>query len=171
MEEVQLVDALMELPLFEDLDFKQISNIYQACEERKIEPGTLLCQPLTIDDRLLILVEGTLRLESADSVKLADLTAFRIIGEMGVLTGQAHASRVVAEEPAIVLELEGAKLEQLLDEDRETGGQMLTNLCKLLYSRVHNMNEDIETLREQVDQFRNRLQIVAPDDPLLGPPE
>ena len=168
MEEVQLVDALMELPLFEDLDFTQISNIHQACSERKIESGTLLCQPLTIDDRLLILVEGTLRLESADGVKLADLKAFRIIGEMGVLTGQTRTSRVVAEEPAIVLELEGAKLEQLVDEDPETGSQMLANLCKLLYSRVHNMNDDIEALQELVDRLRNRLQTLSPDDPLLA---
>ena len=29
------------------------------------------------------------------------------------------------------------------------------------------MNEDIEGLQEQIDCFRNRLQELAPDDPLL----
>ena len=65
MEEVELVNALMKLSLFEGLDFNQISNIHQACNQRNVEPGTVLCEPLTIDERLLIFVDGKLRLESA----------------------------------------------------------------------------------------------------------
>ena len=155
MDEQQMVGTLMKLSLFEGLDFNQIANIRQACNQREVEPGTVLCEPLTIDERLLIFVDGKLRLESADGVKLAEVTEIRVIGEMGVLTGQSRTSRVVAEEPSSVLELEAAELEKLIDAEPELGNQMLVNLCKLLYARVHDMNEDIVTLREEVDRLRS----------------
>ncbi len=139
--------------MFEGLDFNQISNIHQACNQRNVEPGTVLCEPLTIDERLLIFVDGKLRLESADGVELAEVTEIRVIGEMGVLTGQSRTSRVVAEDRSSVLELKAAQLEKLIDAEPELGHKMLLNLCKLLYARVHDMNEDIVKLREQVDRL------------------
>ena len=145
----------MQLSLFEGLDFNQISNINRACTQREVEPGTVLCEPLTIDERLLIFVDGKLRLESADGVKLAEVTEIRVIGEMGVLTGQSRSSRVVAEEPSSVLELEAAELEKLVDDEPELGHQMLVNLCKLLYARVHDMNEDLAALQEEVNRLRS----------------
>ena len=74
MDEVQLVQTLMGTPLFEDLDVGQVGTILRACKQREVQPGSILCEPLTIDEHLLIFLRGKLRLESAEGLKLAEVT-------------------------------------------------------------------------------------------------
>ena len=167
MDEVELVKTLMGVPLFEDLDVGQVGTILRACKQREVQPGDILCEPLTIDERLLIFLRGKLRLESSEGLKLAEVTQARVLGEMGVFTGQPRLSRVWAEEASTVLELDRAQLAELIEADLELGNQLLHSLVKVLYSRTHHMNEDIVALRGQIDRLRQRLAELAPDDPLL----
>ena len=85
LDEARLVKILLDIPLFDDLDYTQISSIIQACTQREVQPGEVLCESRTIDQRLIVLLEGRLRLESAEGGNLAELTPVRLIGEMGVL--------------------------------------------------------------------------------------
>ena len=167
MDEVRLVKILLEIQLFEDLDYSQISSILKACNQREVQPGEGLCEARTIDQSLFVLLQGKLRLESADGKKLAEMMPVRVIGEMGVLTGQTRSSRVVAERASIVLDLDAGTLEELLEEDPQMANHVLVSLIKLLYTRTHDMNDEIEVLHEQVDLLRKRLSEVVPDDPVL----
>ena len=167
MDEVGLVNALMMVPLFEGVDYDQISSILQISKQRELEPGTVLCEAFTIDKRLVIFLQGKLRLESSEGVLLAEVSSVRVVGEMGVLTGQSRSSRVVAEEASTVLELEAADLGDLFEAEPDVANKMMVNLVKLLYARVHDANQDIHTLRDEVDRLRNRLGELAPDDPLV----
>ena len=168
MDEVQLVKVLLDTPLFEDLDYTQVTSIIEACERREVQPGEVLCETRTIDERLLILIDGKLRLESAEGGKLSEMTPVRIIGEMGVFTGQTRSSRVVAEEASTVLDLDAADLEELLDGDPHMGHHMMASLIKLQYSRLHEVNEEMEVLNQQTSRLKQRLEELAPDDPLLA---
>ena len=168
MDEVQLVKILLDIPLFEGLDFSRISSIIEVCNQREIQPGEVLCEARTIDQSLIILLQGKLRLESADGKKLAEMVPVRVIGEMGVLTGQTRSSRVVGGDTAVVLELDAGDLEGLLEEDPQMANHMLVSLIKLLYRRTHDMNQEIEVLHEQVGLLRGRLEELAPDDPILA---
>ena len=168
MNEVALVKTLLEIPLFEDLEIKQISAILSVCKQREVSSGSVLCKPLTIDEQLLIFLQGRLRLESAEGDKLAEVTQVRVLGEMGVFTGQPRLSRVLAEEASVVLELEKADLVELIEDDMELGNQLLHSLVKLLYARTHNMNEDIVALGGRIERLQQRLAELAPDDPLLS---
>ena len=167
MDEEGLINALMTVPLFEGLDYDQISRILQLSKQREFEPGTVLCEALTVDKRLVIFLQGKLRLESAEGVPLAEVSSVRVIGEMGVLTGQTRSSRVVAVEASTVLELEAADLDDLFEAEPDMANKMLVNLITILYARVHDANQDIEMLRDEVDRLRNRLGELAPDDPLV----
>ena len=120
-----------------------------------------------MDENLCVFLEGKLRIESADGVTLSDVTKVRVLGEMGVLTGQARSSRVVAENSTTILELTSDALHSLVEEDPEIAQRMLTNLCTVLYSRMHNVNREMVELRTERDALRQRLNEVAPDDPLL----
>ena len=95
----------MNIPLFEDLDYKRLSSILEASRQRTAEPGEVLCESRTIDERLTLLLHGRLRLESAEGSNLAEMTPIRVIGEMWVFTGQTRSSRVVVQEPSNILEL------------------------------------------------------------------
>lgn len=170
MNEVELINMLPEIPLFGGLDSTQLSKIINACERQEVQPGSILCHSQTIDERLFILLTGKLRLESSGGVKLAEITPLRVLGEMGVFTEQPRSSRVVVEETSTVLELKKVDIEKLAKEEPEMEFSLLINLLRLLYDRTHEMNKEIESLRTQVHLFRQRLDELAPDDPLLVDP-
>ena len=167
-DEVRLVKILLDMPLFEDLDYTQVSTLLQTCKRLDVEPGEVLCEPRTIDERLLLLLDGKLRLESAEGERLSEMVPVRVIGEMGVFTGQIRGSRVVAQTSATVLALEAADLDSVLAEDPQLGSHMMVSLIKMLYTRVHEMNDDMVVVTSMRDRLRERLEEVAPGDPLLG---
>ena len=171
MDEVRLVKVLLDIPLFDDLDYTQISSIIGVCTRREAQPGEVLCEPRTVDHRLTVLLTGRVRLESAGGGKLADLMPVRLIGEMGVFTGLSRSSRVVVEEPAQVLELDADDLGGLVEEDPKLGNHMFASLVKLLYTRLHDINDDVEDLQARVARLSGRLEEVSPGDPLLSDPD
>ncbi len=103
MDDLLVTKDLMNLALFNGIEYQQIEQLREAAQRLDLEPGVTLCIPLTVDEDLYLLLGGRLRLESAEGAKLADLEPVRIIGEMGVLTGPSRSSRVVVEETADVL--------------------------------------------------------------------
>ena len=168
MDDLLVTKDLMNLALFNGIEYQQIEQLREAAQRLDLEPGVTLCNPLSVDEDLYLLLGGRLRLESADGAKLADLEPVRIIGEMGVLTGLSRSSRVVVEEKADVLAISRALLQDLAENDPDVGARLLINLCKTLYERVFGMNGDIEKLHQRVDALATRLKELAPDDPLLS---
>lgn len=170
-DETELIGALMGLPIFADLDYADIEKLLNACERYDVEVDAVLCEPDTIDESLTIFLNGKLRLETREGDKLADVTKMRVIGEMGVFTGQPRSSRVLAEELSDVLILQGASLQELAEENPDLSMHILANLLKVLYERTHETNRHIQGLQEKLDQFTQRLTELAPDDPLLADTE
>lgn len=167
MDGMQLTRELLRVPLFEDLEIDQATKLVATSTSREVSAGTVLCESNTVDESLLILVEGVLSLESAEGTELAEISPPRVLGEMGVLTLQPRSSRVVCRQAASVLELSRDSLEDLVEADPDIEHRLLMSLLRLLYDRIHTMNDDIEGLRHGANELRERLQEVAPDDPLL----
>ena len=165
--ESRLAQVLLDISLFDDLDHNQIHSIIEICNQRLTNPGEVLCESKTVDEQLVVLLDGSLRLESIDGKLLGEMTPVRVIGEMGVFTGQTRSSRVIAEGEAAILELQADDLQDLLEDDPQLGHHMLASLIKMLYTRVHDVNEEVEVLHEQVSLLKDRLQELAPDDPVL----
>ena len=168
--DVELAHRLLGLPLFCDMDLHHVNRLLEFSSKRELAVGEVLCQPKTIDDRLIVLIEGKLRLESDEGDKLAELGPPRVVGAMGVLTGQTRKTRVVAEEASVVFELETGRLQSLLEDEPDIIGYMQVSLIKDLYERIGGMNGDIKKLQDQTRRLRSRLSEVAPGDPLLAEP-
>ena len=165
--DVKLVKTLLDISLFEDLDYTQVQAIIDVITRETVEPGEVLSEPRTIDERLLILLDGRLRLESAAGDLLDYQLPVRVLGEMGVFTGQIRSTRCVVEDTADILILPAEALAEMLEEDPQMGNHMLANLIKLLYGRVYDMNQEMEHLNSTVNQLRERVQELQPGDPLL----
>jgi len=162
-----LVKKLLDVPLFEALDYTQIGAMLDIAETLRPKPGTVLCESRSVDERLLILLDGTLRLESASGEYLDDMEGLRVIGEMGVFTGQLRSSRVVAREGARLLAIPAVELEALLEEDGQFAHHMFSSLIKLLYTRLHDINSEVIDLHDKVDKLKSRVSALSPEDPLL----
>ena len=120
-----------------------------------------------MDDKLIILLEGTVRLESATGEYLDTMSPLRVIGEMGVFTGQLRSSRVVANAGAHLLAIPADELDNLLDEDGQFAHHLFGSLIKLLYTRLHDINSEVAELHNKVDQLKGRISSLSPNDPIL----
>ena len=163
-----LVKTLLDIPLFEDLDYTQIGELIDIGTVETPSAGQVLCESRTIDEKLVILLEGQLYLESAEGDFLDDLHAVRVIGEMGVFTGQVRSSRVLGTPGAKVMLIPAVELEGLLEEDPQLAHHLFSSLIKLLYTRLHDVNNDMAVLRNRSELLRGRLEEVSPDDPLIA---
>ena len=70
-------------------------------------------------------------------------------------------------EEATLLELDAVELQELLEEDPQMGNHMLASLIKLLYSRVHDANDQTTGLRYEVDRLKARVEELSPGDSVL----
>lgn len=163
-----LVKTLLDVPLFEDLDYTQIGAMIEIATLDVPKPGDVVCKSRTVDENLLVLLEGTLRLESASGQYLDSLYPVRVLGEMGVFTGQVRSSRVLAEEGTRLMVIPALGLQELLEEDAQFANHLLSSLIKLLYSRLHDVNDEMQHLHEKVDRLKDRVNELSPDDPLIA---
>ena len=166
-DDVELVQQMMSVPLFEDLDIEQVRRIYDVCDIVEFEEGAVLCESETIDEAVYIFISGRLGIQSASGETFTEVTSTRAIGEMGVFIGQPRQSQVVALVTSTVLELPGLELQKLIDADPEMGYQLLLSLVKVLYTRTSHANADFAALQQRYESLRQRLTELAPDDPLL----
>ena len=167
LDEVKLVKTLLDIPLFEDLDYKQVQDIMKISTHRVAEPGEVLCEPRTIDDSLTVLITGRLRLETGGGEFLDHQHPVRVIGEMGVFTGQIRSTQVTVDEPSEVLIIDSVQLDEMLEEDPQMGNHLLANLIKLLYGRIYEVNQEMERLRDTSQRLKNRLKEIQPEDPIF----
>lgn len=58
-------------------------------------------------------------------------------------------------------------MEELLEEDPRIGNHMLASLIKLLYTRMHDINDEMEGLQEQVARLCQRVEELSPQDAIL----
>ncbi len=147
MDQVEIIGALQSIPLFVDLDYQQISTLYEAGSILQVEADEVLCEAETIDEHLLVFLAGEARIESADGEVVAIIDEVRTIGEMGVFTGQARSTYVVATQPSTVLVLAADVWSELLENDPDVGLKIQSGLIKILYARIHDMNETLQSLR------------------------
>jgi CRP-like cAMP-binding protein len=163
-----LVKKLLDVPLFEALDYTQIGAMLDIADMLSPEAGVVLCESRSVDERLLILLEGSLRLESAQGEFVDNLEPVRVIGEMGVFTGQTRSSRVVSREGAQIVAIPAIELEELLEEDGQFAHHLFSSLIKLLYTRLHDINGEVVDLHDKVAKLKKRVTELSPGDPLLS---
>ena len=152
LDEVQIIGALQSIHLFAEMDYEHIATVFKAGQVESVQPGTVLCEAMTIDERLIVFLQGAMRLETAEGEKIDTIEPVRVIGEMGVFTGQPRSTRVVAAEECAVMFLGQEVWAEIFESDPDVGIRMQTGLIKDLYTRIHHMNAELQKAREAQQQ-------------------
>ena len=91
--------ALRAVPMFSSVDNARLKLIALASDRLSFEPSQILFRQGDRSDSAYILMEGTVDIVlelSTGPLQLASLSAYSIVGEMGVITGAARSATVVA---------------------------------------------------------------------------
>jgi small-conductance mechanosensitive channel/CRP-like cAMP-binding protein len=113
---------LSELVLFECLSEQQIGALADRLEPRRLESGEVLFEQGATDASLYILASGVIeftRREEAVSETIGCIGAGEYVGEIGLLTGAAHAATATTRTYCQVYRLPNDALTPLLEQNKE----------------------------------------------------
>jgi CRP-like cAMP-binding protein len=117
---------LKEIPLFKDLEDKDLKVIATFAEEKSVSSGDTLVREGDFSDELIAIEEGTADVEH-DGSTVASLGAGDILGEVGVLRNEMRAATV-----------------------RATSGMRLITLNNFALKRMRNMPGVMESIERTI---------------------
>jgi CRP/FNR family cyclic AMP-dependent transcriptional regulator len=121
MKEISVHDAVRMSALGAGLSQQQVEVLAGLVRRETFKTGEVIAREGTVDDRLVIVADGTLEVVrhrgTPDETVLATLCGGDLAHELGFLDGTPRYATLVATSPAHVLMLERARLETLIDSD------------------------------------------------------
>ncbi|MDX1469076.1 MAG: cyclic nucleotide-binding domain-containing protein [Acidimicrobiia bacterium] len=114
IKEPQKIAALQRIPLFEDLDKKELQFLASLVTEVPVRPGTKLVKQGEIGLEAMIVEEGTADV-IRDGNKVDEIGPGDFFGEMSLIHHQPRNADVVATSDMIVLDMSAREFATMLD--------------------------------------------------------
>ncbi len=135
LSDLETMLALRRVPLFEGLDPEDLQRIAATVVERTFAPGDVLMREGEPGDELVVLLDGSVRVERAEpdgSIRqIRTYEAGEHIGELAVLRERPRAATVVAQpEGARGLVVAGSAVTAILRERPDAAMAMLATLAE-----------------------------------------
>ena len=117
--DLALLEPLRASPIAAGLDPDQVLALAGVLNLRSWQRGDVLAQEGSVDDRMLVIVDGSISVvkhrATVDESLLVTLRAGDLAHELGFLDGTPRNASLVAAEPTRVLVLTRRSLESLID--------------------------------------------------------
>ena len=120
----QYHEYLRKVPLFADLDKRELDHVSQAATDLELEPGNVLMREGSMANEMVIVVEGTLEV-TRDGEHIADIDSGGFAGEMALLTRSHRHATVTTKTACSVLHIDGRAFSTLLEDVPEIAVKML----------------------------------------------
>jgi len=128
---VERVAALHRVELFAGIPGRVLAAVAEAAVEERLAPGELLMEEGAVEAHLYAIAEGRLRVHRGDRTIL-ELGPGATVGELAALVPAPRAASVTALEPALVLRVDQAVLDELLVDSPELARGVIVELVSRL---------------------------------------
>ena len=144
---IDAVAVLMDSPLNQVLTSADAAELVKMGSIRALNRGKYLFK---IDDpgtALFIVLQGNLEVvlgnKQTGETVVATIGAGQIVGELEVMTQSKRVASLMANEEALLLELPGDKLDQLMRLNRPSAMKLVFHIAKTLARRLAAVNQRI----------------------------
>ncbi len=140
---------LRNVPLFKDLDDRELAEVAELCREEKFVSGTYVFREGEAGNRLYLITEGEVRISrdvpGSGEEALAVLKSGAVFGEMAVFDRSERSTHAISNGGTTVLTIARADFEMLLDLNRELAYKVLWSVTRLLSGRLRNTNDSLRS--------------------------
>ncbi|MBI1744579.1 cyclic nucleotide-binding domain-containing protein [Candidatus Acetothermia bacterium] len=126
-------DALKAVPLFNDLNQKQMNQLARHATEVTIEAGTILAKQGSYGLEFMYIVDGQARVEK-NGKTINHLSKGDFFGEISLIDGGLRTATVIAETKITLLVVHKQSFDHMLDAMEGLERKILLALCKYLRS-------------------------------------
>jgi CRP-like cAMP-binding protein len=148
-----LHDVVRASPLAVGLSQQQVDVLAGLLEPASFAAGEAIARQGTVDDRLVVVVDGTLDVVrhrgTPQETVLATLRAGDLAHELGFLDGTPRFASLVATSPAQVMLLERGRLETLIDREPRT----LYGVMRAIVRATHALQTRLSTEATELKNY------------------
>ena len=157
---------LLNVPIFSNLDEKQISFIATKMRNKKYSKSDIILMEDEVGDTFFIILEGSVKVtrdsEDGREVILAVLSSGNFFGEISLLDGKTRSANAIAIEKTSLMILKRNDFLQLLKEIPQISISLLSELAK----RIRKTDEQVENLAFSDAEKRIGISILSISDQL-----
>ena len=140
-------EQLLATPLGETLSAGEASELVEAAKTRSVARGSYLFRSGEQGNALFIILDGAfdvvLGQPGRSETVVAKISGGQVVGELEVMSKMARVASLVAIEEATVLELDAARFESMLGDNRPAATKLLQKIAKTLARRLASVNQRI----------------------------
>jgi len=131
---IERVVALQRVALFADVPGRTLAAVAQRAIEVEVPQDTTVIAEGAMDDHMFVLVRGRVRVHQGEH-SLAVLDAGATVGELAALVPEPRSASVTVVEPAMLLRIEKAVLDELLLDRPELATGIISALVAMVRAR------------------------------------
>lgn len=143
METANLAEALRNTYLLNGLSQEQVdavTQVTQVTQLKQFNGGDTILRQFSKDSDLLVVLEGTVRINSFAGEKLAEAGPGSIIGEMALVDDQPRSATVVSVGVTKAAVIPSKDLWALMKQDAHLARTVLLNLARSLSTKLRAAN-------------------------------
>lgn len=158
---MERVIQLKKIPIFSDLQARELAAIGSIVKERAFAAGELIIREGSPGDSLFLVLSGRVEvikdMDSPNPIRLAEIGADEWFGEMALFDRQPRSASVVAAEDTQLLEVGRFEFEEIMREFPA----IAIHACQVFTRRLRELQEKLGKLKED-DQESVAGGFVAP---------
>ncbi|MEW5739252.1 MAG: cyclic nucleotide-binding domain-containing protein [Myxococcota bacterium] len=146
------------VPIFHDLDAKNLNVLFDFLEERKWNVGDVICSEGELGRSMYIIREGEVevvrRSSRGNNVPIVRLGPGECFGEMTLVELQPRSASVIVKKKAVTYSLTNLSLWNLYKADNFAYIVILQNICRMLSRRLRKADSRIVEFLELLEPPR-----------------
>ncbi len=143
METGSILTEFNKVEFFSDLEDHEIKQIAEYSNAYRVETGSTIFKEGSTTPNLCVITEGEVaifkKVSPFESIKVADIKAGGIIGEMGIIDGEPISASAIASQDSTVIIISDENFKKLIKSDSVMGVKLYQKISDNRWQvKAHN---------------------------------
>jgi len=150
-----IIEQISKAQFFSDLGPDEIKTLAGYSRAYSARTGDTIFTEGSEETNLCFLIEGQVSISKQvspfESVKISDIEAGGVIGEIGIIDGESVSATVKAAKDSIIVIISGTDFDQLVEQNGVLGAKLLRKIARIITTRLRrttSMLADVSMSRE-----------------------
>lgn len=135
-----IVEQIKKIAFFSNLESGEIDTLANWSRVYSARSGDTIFSEGGGTPKLCFLIEGQVSISKQvspfESIKISDIDAGGVIGEMGIIDGEAISATAKAARDSIMVIISGEDFEKLVKQDGDLGAKLLWNIGRIITTKL-----------------------------------
>jgi len=149
----QVIEFLLETPLFEDLDSVELGEVVRVMQIQRVRPEHTIFKEGDAGNAWYVIYEGEAEVEKRDAFgpkrRVATLGSHACFGEMAVLDDSPRSASVISRSEVTLFRFPSIPFQDLLEEDNLAAYKLVHAMARILCVRQRRINQQLTDLIQE----------------------